>query len=74
MFRFLLENELIAPHKSAIIPGDFCISQLLSIIPEIYKSFHDLRLFPLDETDLIAVRGELSRASQLQHQVNRSQL
>ena len=41
MFRFFLENKLIAPHQSGFKPGDSCINQLLSITHEIYKSFDD---------------------------------
>ena len=41
MFRFFLENKLIAPHQSGFKPGDSCINQLLSITHEIYESFDD---------------------------------
>ena len=36
MFRFHLENKLIALHQSGFKPGDSCFNELLSITPEIY--------------------------------------
>ena len=41
MFRFLLDNRLITTNQSGFKPGDSCISQLLSITHQIYKSFDD---------------------------------
>ena len=41
MFSFLIENGLISQNQSGFKPGDSCINKLLSIIREIYKSFHD---------------------------------
>ena len=39
LFNFFLQSKLFTPCHSAFIPGDSCISQLLSITNEIYKSF-----------------------------------
>ena len=39
LFNFFLQNKLCTPCQSGFIPGDSCISQLLSIAHEIYKSF-----------------------------------
>ena len=39
MFSFFLASNLLAPNNSGFKPGDSCINQLLSIIPEIYSSF-----------------------------------
>ena len=39
MFSFFLARNLLAPNNSGFKPGDSCINQLLSIIPEIYSSF-----------------------------------
>ena len=41
MFSFLIENNLISSNQSGFKPGDSCITQLLSIKHEIYKSFDD---------------------------------
>ena len=41
MYEFFTENSLISPKQSGFKPGDSCISQLLSITHEIYKSFDD---------------------------------
>ena len=41
MFRFFLDNKLISMNQSGFKPGDSCISHLLSITHEIYKSFDD---------------------------------
>ena len=39
MYNFLRENNLITQKQSWFRPGDSCITQLLSISHEIYKSF-----------------------------------
>ena len=39
LFNFFLQNKLFTPCQSGFIPGDSCVSQLLSITHEIYKSF-----------------------------------
>ena len=39
MFNFFIENKLISSNQSGFKPGDSCIDQLLSITPEIHKSF-----------------------------------
>ena len=41
MFEFFIENNLISDHQSSFKLGDSCVSQLLSIIHEIYQSFDD---------------------------------
>ena len=41
MFRFFLDNKLIATNQSSFKPSDSYINQLLSITHEIYKSFDD---------------------------------
>ena len=41
MFEFFTKNHLISHSQSGFKPGDSCISQLLSITHEIYKSFGD---------------------------------
>ena len=41
MFSFFLENNLITQKQSGFKSSDFCINQLLSITPEIYKPFDD---------------------------------
>ena len=42
MFEFFFnENKLIATNQSGFKPGDSCISQLLSIIYDIYKLFDE---------------------------------
>ena len=41
MFRFFLDNKLITTNQSGFKLDDSCISQLLSITHEIYKSFDD---------------------------------
>ena len=41
MFEFFNENNLLSPNQSGFRPGDSCISQLVSIIHNIYKSFDD---------------------------------
>ena len=39
LFEFLKLNKLIAKSQSGFLPGDSCVSQLLCITHEIYKSF-----------------------------------
>ena len=39
MFNLFIENKLISSNQSGFKPGDSCIDQLLSITPEIQKSF-----------------------------------
>ena len=39
LFNFFLQNKLFTHCQSGFIPGDSCISKLLSITHEIYKSF-----------------------------------
>ena len=39
LFNFFLQNKLFTSYQSGFIPGDSCVSQLLSITHEIYKSF-----------------------------------
>ena len=41
MFGFFLDKGLISANQSGFKPGHFCINQLLSITPNIYKSFDD---------------------------------
>ena len=53
LFNFFLQNKLFTPCQSGFIPGDSCVSQLLSITHEIYKSFDcppptDMRVTFLD--------------------------
>ena len=38
---FFIENKLISTSQSGFKPGNFCISQLLSITLEIYSSFDE---------------------------------
>ena len=38
LFNFFFQNKLFTPSQSGFIPGDSCVSQLLSITHEIYKS------------------------------------
>ena len=40
LFNFFLQNKLFTLYQSEFIPGDSCVSQLLSIIHEIYNSFY----------------------------------
>ena len=39
MFNFFSQNKFFTPYQSGFIPGDSCVSQLLSITHEIYKRF-----------------------------------
>ena len=39
MFSFFIENDLLSQNQSGFNPGDSCINQLMSVIPEISKSF-----------------------------------
>ena len=40
LFNHFVSNRLFKPSQSDFLPGDSCISQLLSIIHEIQTSFH----------------------------------
>ena len=46
LFHFFVQNHLFTDCQSGFIPGDSCISHLLSITQEIHKSFH---CNPLDD-------------------------
>ena len=37
---FFVQNQLFTDCQSGLIPGNSCVSQLLSITQEIYKSFN----------------------------------
>ena len=39
LFNFFSQNKLFTPCQSGFIPGDSCVSELLSMTHEIYKSF-----------------------------------
>ena len=39
LFNFFLQNKLSNPCTSGFIPGDSCVSQVLSVTHEIYQSF-----------------------------------
>ena len=41
MYELFTENNLISPNRSGFKPSNSCINQLLSITPEICKSFDD---------------------------------
>ena len=41
MFSFFIENDLMSQIQSGVKPGGSCISQLLSVIHKVYKSFDD---------------------------------
>ena len=41
MFRLFVDNKPITMNQSSFKPGDSCVSQLLSITHEIYRSFND---------------------------------
>ena len=41
MFQFFTKDDLISHNQSGFKPGDSFINKLLSITPEIYKSFDD---------------------------------
>ena len=41
MFKFFIENELIASNQSGFKTGDSCVNQLMSIKYEIYKSLDE---------------------------------
>ena len=49
VFNYFQSNRLSTPSQSGFLPGDSCISQLLSIIHEIQTAF--------DENPTIDVRG-----------------
>ena len=40
LFNFFLQSKLFTPCQSGFIPSDPCVSQLLSVTHEIYKSFN----------------------------------
>ena len=51
MFKFFTENNLILLNQSGFKPGDSCVSQLLSITHQIFKSLdnvHEVRSVSLD--------------------------
>ena len=39
LFNFYFQNKLFTPCQSGVIPGDYCVSKLLSITHETYQSF-----------------------------------
>ena len=39
IFNYFIKNNLFTKSQSGFVPGDSCISQLLSITHEIYKSY-----------------------------------
>ena len=39
IFNYFIKNNLFTKSQSGFLPGDLCISQLLSITHEIHKSF-----------------------------------
>ena len=39
IYNFLLEEELLNPNQSGFRPSDYCVSQLLAIIHEIFEAF-----------------------------------
>ena len=49
LFNYFISNELFTPSQSSFLPGDSCITQLLSIIHEIQTAF--------DENPTADVRG-----------------
>ena len=49
LFNYFLSNKLFTPSQSGFLPGDSCITQLLSIIHEIETAF--------DENPTVDVRG-----------------
>ena len=48
MFSFDTKNDLKFQHRSGFKAGDSCTNLLLSITPEIHKSFDQVRSFFLD--------------------------
>ena len=40
MFNYFKQNNLFTECQSGFFPGDSCVAQLLSIIHEIYQTFH----------------------------------
>ena len=57
LFNYFQSNRLFTPSRSGFLPGDSCITQLLSIIHEIQTAF--------DENPTVDVRGvflDLSKA------------
>ena len=59
MYELFTENNLISPNQSGFKPGNSCINQLLSITPEICKSFDDgLEVQGIFYTDLLNFRKQ----------------
>ena len=56
-YKYLCENQLLAPSQSGFRPGDSTVNQLLSISHKIYSAFEE---FPLRETR--AVFLDISKA------------
>ena len=57
LFKYLDDNSLLTSNQSGFQPGDSCVHQILSITPEIYKTF--------DTNPSLDVRGvflDLSKA------------
>ena len=48
LFNHFLSNKLFMPSQSGFIPGDSCITQLLSIIPEIQTDFYNIPTVDLE--------------------------
>ena len=57
LFNFFLQNKLFSLCQSGFIPGDSCVSQLLSITHEIYKTFDCL-----PSTDMRGTFLDISKA------------
>ena len=51
LFNYFQSNRLSTPSQSGFLPGDSCIAQFISIIPEIQTAFH--------ENPTVGVRGVL---------------
>ena len=45
LFEHLQRNDILVNCQSGFLPGDSCISQLLSITPDIYKAFDGIPSF-----------------------------
>ena len=41
LFNYFLRNKLITPFQSGLLPGSFCMAQLLSILHEIQTAFDE---------------------------------
>ena len=48
LFNHFLSNKLFMPSESGFIPGDSCIAQLLSIIPEVQTDFYNIPTVDLE--------------------------